>query len=108
MGDGNIVQMTEDQIFDKTIQEKDRIILKKSGVVVRHFRNRDAEVLFPNGVTASFNKKDMMWTVTNNKGRRTAYKNNIRWDLEPIPCATETDAVTNATMMIREDKIVTI
>ena len=44
MGDGNIVQMTEDQIFDKTIQEKDRIILKKSGVVVRHFRNRDAEV----------------------------------------------------------------
>jgi hypothetical protein len=77
-------------------------------VVVRHFRNRDAEVLFPNGTTATFNKKDMMWIVINNKGRRTGYKNDIRWDLDPIPCATETDAVTNATMMIREDKVLTI
>lgn len=71
-------------------------------------RNRDAELLFPNGVVAKFDKAQMMWTITNNKGRRTSYKNGIRWDIDPIPCATETDAVTNAKMMIREDKVMTI
>jgi hypothetical protein len=65
-------------------------------------------VLFPNGVTAYFNKKDMLWTITNNKGIRRAKKGGVSWDLEPLPCATETDAVTNATMMIREDKVMTI
>lgn len=84
------------------------MVLCKSGVVVRHFRNRDAEVLFPNGITAHFNKQDMMWVVTNNKGKRVAKKAGISWDLDPIPCATETDAVTNAKMTIREDKVMTI
>jgi len=54
----------------KPNDEKDRVILKKSGVVVRHFKNRDAEVLFPNGEVARFNKQDMMWIITNMKGRR--------------------------------------
>lgn len=83
-------------------------MLKDSAVVVRHFRNRDAEVLFPNGITASFSKADMMWIVTNNKGRRVAKKSGVSWDLDPIPCAVETDAVTQARMMIREDKVMTI
>jgi len=77
-------------------------------VVVRHFRNRDAEVLFPNGEVAFFNKQEMMWTITNIKGRRQAYKSGVKWDIDPIPCATETDAVSNARMMIREDKVMTI
>jgi len=77
-------------------------------VVVRHFRNRDAEVLFPHGEFAYFNKKEMMWTVTNNKGRRRATKSGVTWDLESIPSATETDAVSNAKMTIREDKVMTI
>lgn len=75
---------------------------------MRHFFNRDAEVLFPNGEIAKFNKQDMMWVVTNNKGRRVASKAGIKWDLESIPCAVETDAVTNARMMIREDNVMTI
>ncbi len=75
---------------------------------MRHFRNRDAEVLFPHGEIATFNKKEMMWIITNNKGKRVAKKSGLSWDLESIPCACETDAVTNATMMIREDKVVTI
>jgi len=50
----------------------------------------------------------MLWTITNNKGKRVAKQGGISWDLEPIPCATETDAVTNAKMMIREDKVMTI
>ena len=49
-----------------------------------------------------------MWTITNNKGLRKACKNGIFWDLDPIPCAFETDAVTNAKMMIREDKVMII
>lgn len=49
-----------------------------------------------------------MWVITNNKGRRVAKKSGISWDLERIPCATETDAVTKAKMMIREDKVMTI
>ena len=84
------------------------MFLPKSAVVVRHFRNRDAEVLFPHGEIARFDKKEMMWVITNNKGKRVAKKSGISWDLDPIPCAAETDAVTNATMMIREDKVMTI
>ena len=49
-----------------------------------------------------------MWTITNIKGRRQAYKSGVKWDIDPIPCATETDAVSNARMMIREDKVMTI
>lgn len=49
-----------------------------------------------------------MWTITNNKGLRKACKSGIFWDIDPIPCGCETDAVTNAKMMIREDKVMTI
>lgn len=109
MSDGNIIQMTSDQLLKGTGEEKDRLFLFASqGVVVRHFRNRDAEVLFPTGVRAVFTKKDMTWVVTNNKGLRRAKKAGIEWDLEPIPCAYETDAVTHARMMLRDDKVLTI
>jgi hypothetical protein len=90
-------------------EEKDRLFLYAShGVVVRHLRNRDAEVLFPSGVKAVFTKKTMTWTVTNNKGYCTAKKAGVQWDLDRVPCAYETDPVTGARMMIREDKVVTI
>jgi hypothetical protein len=90
-------------------EEKDRLFLFAShGVVVRHLRNRDAEVLFPSGVKAVFTKKTMTWTVTNNKGYCTAKKAGVQWDLDRVPCAYETDPVTGARMMIREDKVVTI
>lgn len=88
--------------------EKDRVVLRESGVVVRHFKNRDAEVLFPKGEVARFSKQDMMWVVTNAKGRRVASKGGISWDLESVPCATETDAVSKARVTIREDHVMTI
>ena len=50
----------------------------------------------------------MEWIVTNNKGKRRSFKDNVNRDLEPIPCATETDAVTNAQMMIREDDVCSV
>jgi len=65
-------------------------------------------VLYPNGVVAYFSKKSMEWIVTNNKGKRRSFQDNVNKDLEPIPCATETDAVTNAKMMIREDNVCTV
>lgn len=78
LSDGNIVQMTSDQVLKGEGEEKDRVYLFASnGVVVRHFRNRDAEVLFPNGVKAMFTKADMTWVVTNNKGFRRAKKAGI-------------------------------
>jgi hypothetical protein len=46
--------------------------------------------------------------MTNNKGMRRCKKDGIEWDIESIPCAMETDAVTQARMMIREDNVMTI
>jgi hypothetical protein len=37
-------------------------------------KNKDAEVLFSNGYKANFNRKDMSWIITNNKGMRRALK----------------------------------
>lgn len=71
-------------------------------------RNLDCEVLFPDGLKAHFIREEMQWIVTNNKGMRRSHKNGISFDMERIPCATETDAVSLATMMIREDNVVTI
>ena len=104
---GDIVQTKEENILSTDSQEKDRVITGK-GVVIRHLRNRDAEVLYPNGYKAYFDRANQTWIVTNNKGMRRAAKDNVEWDLEAIPCATETDAVTNAKMMIREDNVMTI
>jgi hypothetical protein len=30
--------------------------------------NHDAQLLFPDGVYASFSRKEMKWIITNNKG----------------------------------------
>ena len=83
-------------------------LITKDGIIIRQMHNRDAEVLYPNGLRANFSKKEMEWVVTNNKGRRRAFKDDQYRDLEPIPCATETDAVTLAQMMIREDNVTTV
>ena len=65
-------------------------------------------MLFPDGVHATFSKKNLEWIVTNNKGMQRRFQNGMFTDLPPIPCAVETDAVTGAQMMIREDEIVSV
>ena len=65
-------------------------------------------MLYPDGVVARFSKQNMEWVITNNKGKRTSYKDNVYRDLPSIPCATETDAVTKAQMMILEDDVCTV
>ena len=65
-------------------------------------------MLFPSGNRAYFERQTKMWVSTNNKGRRTASKDGVSWDIESIPCAVETDAVSHARMMIREDNVMKI
>lgn len=66
-------------------------IISKQGVIIRQFRNHDAEILFADGVTAQFSKKKLEWLLTNNLGKRRQFKNGVSKDLESIPCAVETD-----------------
>lgn len=87
--------------------EIDRLITKE-GVVIRQLANRDAELLFPDGVRATFSKQNLEWIVTNNKGMQRALKNGVFRDLKKIPCAKETDSETGARMMIREDEVITV
>jgi hypothetical protein len=68
----------------------------------------DVEMLFPDGVHAVFSKAKLEWIVTNNKGMQRRFKDGKFTDLQSIPCAVETDAVTGAKMMIREDEIVSV
>ena len=64
--------------------------------------------MFPDGVRATFSKKNSEWIITNNKGCRQVFCDDQTRDLEPLPCATETDALTEACMMIREDNVCTV
>ena len=64
--------------------------------------------MHPNGIRAEFSRKNLMWIVTNNKGIRRATKDGVSWDMESIPSALETDAVTYAQMMVREDKVISV
>ena len=82
--------------------------MSKDGVVIRQFRNNDAEVLFADGVRAQFSKKRMEWTLTNNLGKRRRFRNGIYTDMEEVPTAVETDQETGAKMMIREDGVLSV
>jgi hypothetical protein len=53
MPNGDVCQTTEAQMFDSDNPEKDRVIIGK-GIVIRHLRNTDAEILFPRGEKAYF------------------------------------------------------
>jgi len=110
LGSGEVCQMHDTELSSEGkegLSEANRLITR-DGTVIRQLHNRDSEVLYPDGVVAYFCKKDMEWIVTNNKGKRRSFKDNCNKDLSPIPCATETDAVTNAMMMIREDNVCTV
>lgn len=65
-------------------------------------------MLFPDGVRAEFTKETLTWTITNNKGLRQSFKDGVYTDLSSIACATETDSVSGAAMLIREDNVVRV
>jgi hypothetical protein len=61
LGSGHVMQIHEKEAMrqeEKAGCEINRIV-SKHGVVIRQFRNHDAEVLFADGVRAQFNKKRM-------------------------------------------------
>jgi transcriptional regulator with PAS, ATPase and Fis domain len=66
-------------------------VVSAEGVVIRQFKNRDAEVLFGDGVRAEFSKKRLEWIVTNNLGKRRSFRDGVEEDMERIPAAVETD-----------------
>jgi len=110
LGSGEISQTHDTELSSEGKDgntEASRLVTKE-GIVIRQMHNRDSDVLYPDGVVAHFSKQNMEWIVTNNKGKRVSYKDNLYKDMSPIPCATETDAVTNAQMMIREDNVCTV
>ena len=110
LGSGEVCQMHDTELSSEGkdgASEANRLITRE-GIVIRQLHNRDSEVLYPDGVVARFSKANMEWIVTNNRGKRTSFKDNCLKDLAPIPCATETDAVTNAKMMIREDNVCSV
>ena len=76
--------------------------------MIRQFANLDVEMLFPDGVHSCFSRERLEWIITNNKGMKRSFKDGVFTDLAPIPCAVETDAVSGARMMIREDEIVSV
>jgi len=41
--------------------------------VIRQFENMDVDMLFPDGVHATFSKKNLEWIVTNNKGMQRRF-----------------------------------
>ena len=110
LGSGEVVQIYETELDSENKDPKSEAnrIITREGIVIRQLHNRDSEVIYPDGVVARFSKQDMEWIVTNNKGKRLSYKDNVYRDLPPIPSATETDAVTNAKMMIREDDVCSV
>jgi len=78
-----------------------------NGWVIRHLRNNDREILTPDGTRTYFDRKKRLWTVINNRGIRN-YVHKVEWTGEPVPCAVETDAVSLARVMIREDSVMSI
>lgn len=108
LGNGHILQTHERNIgVSDDHSEIDRLCTK-DGIVIRQFKNLDVEMLFPDGVHAAFSRNKLEWIVTNNKGMQRRFKDGVYTDLQSIPCAVETDAVTGAKMLIREDEIISV
>ena len=108
LGNGHVLQKHESTLNSQDDSIEMNRICTKEGIVIRQFANLDVEMLFPDGVFATFSRKHLEWTITNNKGMRRKFKDGVYTDLDEIPCAFETDALTGARMMIREDQIVSV
>jgi hypothetical protein len=79
LGSGHVMQIQEREAMglEEDITKEINRIISKEGVVIRQFRNHDAEILFADGVSASFSKKNLEWILTNNLGKRRQFKNGV-------------------------------
>jgi hypothetical protein len=108
MPNGDIVQILDSSLLDrKPHTEIDRVFLP-GGTVVKHFANQDCQVLYSNGEVASFDKAEMKWTVTNDRGFRREFKDGVYKMLPKINCLSQTDYKTGIITKIREDNVVYI
>ena len=108
MPNGDVMQIKDSSLDSpKPTTEIDRVYLR-GGVIVRHFHNLDCEVLYPNGEHAHFSRKELKWTITNDKGFRREYKDGVCKDLPKINCLNQTDQKTGVVTKVREDKVVLI
>jgi hypothetical protein len=99
--------MTQEVASGQSAEELSRICTI-DGAIIRQKAGRDAQVLYPDGEVATFNKADSSWTIVNNKGKRQHYKDGVMRDIDSIPCAFETDPETKCVTMIREDDVVAV
>jgi hypothetical protein len=108
MPNGDIVQILDASLMDrKDHTEIDRVFLS-GGIVIRHFANLDAEILYPNGEHAKFDRAQMKWTITNDRGFRREYQDGVYKDLPKINCLNQTDPKTGIVTKVREDNVVLI
>jgi len=108
MPGGEVVQILDTSLEDpKPTTEVDRVYLR-GGTIIRHFHNLDCEVLWANGEYAQFNRQELKWTVTNDKGFRREYKDGKCKDLPKVNCLKQTDQKTGVVTQVREDNVVLI
>ena len=106
---GEIVQIKDHQLekSNDPKREVDRVYLPK-GIVVRHFANLDCEVLYPKGEVAEFNRAELKWTLTNEKGFRREVQDGKSKDLPPINCLKQTETGTGIVTKMRADRVIMI
>lgn len=110
MPKGEIVQIKDTalEVTDSDAnREVDRVYLPK-GIVVRHFANLDCEVLYPKGEIAHFNRAELKWTLTNEKGLRREVQDGKSKDLPPINCLKQTEASSGVVTKMRADRVIMI
>ena len=108
MPNGDVVQIKDQSLTDPTAKtEIDRVYVK-GGVIIRHFHNLDCEVLCPNGDYAFFERANLKWTITNDKGFKREYQDGKSKDLPKINCLVQTDKESGIVTKVREDNVVMI
>jgi hypothetical protein len=70
--------------------------------------NRNAEVLYPDGEVARFDKEEMKWTIINSLGKVQEFKDGVLRDLKEVPTATETDPESLSKTTFREDNVCSV
>lgn len=80
--------------------ESSRVITGK-GSVIKYMKDGSIIILYANGNVA-VNKRNGLWTTTNNKGLRRVkrIKDGHEHETDPIPCANRTDPETGCNMKI--------
>ena len=88
--------------------EESRIIIGKS--LIRYLAKGKIEIMHANGNFSEYNPETDLWTITNNSGKRRCKRQSdgYEYDIEAIPAAIETCGETNAKVLFKEDKVISV